>query len=375
MLIVHILAEPAVVTVASNAMAGQPDWVIGTRTHNIREALSISLKAEDVLIVDDHLMRETPSLIPPLANLSCRKMVIGSLADSEIARRALLLDAVSVIDPARIAEELSLALTGLDVAVEKLDSWVVAVYSAKGGVGKSTAALNLAWGLALESEFDVALVDCDPLGDIGAMIQDKPGANLMDLVRGINSGMAEEKVLQTLYHVNPLGLTIVPAAPNPHDTEGLNPHDLERMVGLIKEDHAYVVLDLATGFTDINLAALDAASQIVVVAAPERVTLTTVRRSLDVLRRFYPDKLALLLNRADSDTGLSAEEVAEMLGQPIRYTLPSGGSGPVRASNRGRPLVLAEPKNPLARAFMDMAQEVVGPREGARRRPRRWFVR
>lgn len=375
MLTVHILAQPGIMGAASSVLAGLPELGLGLRTNNIREALGYGYASTDLLVIDDGLLSESPGLVATLSETLCRKILVGSMADAAAGRRALVLGVVTMIDWERLSDELPEAVSSLVPALARQEPWVAAVYSAKGGVGKSTAALNLAWALALQSERDVALVDCDPLGDIGAMIQDKPGATLADLVRGLHGRMGEDKLLQSLYHVKALGLTVVPAGANPQDVGSMSPEDFEKVISILKEHHSYVVLDLPTGLTDTNLVALDVANQIVVMSAPERVTLTAVSRALDILRRLYPQKLALLLNRADSDTGLSQAEVETVLGQPLHYILPSGGSGPVRAANKGRPLMLAEPKNPLARAIAGMAREIVGGREGARRRPRRWFAR
>jgi pilus assembly protein CpaE len=331
--------------------------------------------SDDLLVVDDIILKESPSLVPAVAELACRKLIIGRLSDADSARRAILLQSAAVVDREQVTGELVSAVRALFDPPPRRDPQVMAIYSAKGGVGKSTLALNLAWGLAIHSEFDVALIDCDPLGDIGAMIQDRPGATLSDLVRGLEEGMDDEVALQSVYRVKTLGLTIIPGDPNPGGAVQLQSGDLERVLRLVRSTHAYVVLDLPTGLTDINLTALDNATDIFVIAAPERVTLGTVRRSLDVLRRFYADKLVVLLNRADSDTGLGDLQIQEALGQPVQYLLPSGGSVPVRASNQGRPLVLFDPKNPLAKAIIAMTQEIVGEREGIRRRPRRWFIR
>ncbi len=374
MLVVHVLADPAVMGTVSSIMSSKVDVTLGLRTNNIREAITSPYGPDDLLVVDDQLLLASAGLLASLAEIACRKVMVGSVGDQAVARRALALESLDLIDPSRLAEELPMIVDRLMPASEVLEPWVTAVYSAKGGVGKSTVALNLAFALALQSEHPVALVDCDPLGDIGAMLWEKPGATLVDVVRGLRAGMTREKALQSLHQIKALNLTIIPAGVVPQEAADVNPGDLEEVLTMLTESHAYLVMDLATGLTDMNLAALDVASRIFVLAAPERVTLTNVQRSLNALRNLYPEKLAVLLNRADSDTGLTEEAVSSLLGLKPRYTLPSGGAAPIRAANRGRPLVLAEPKNSLARSLLAIAGEVVGAREGIRRR-RRWYAR
>ena len=372
---VNVLAQPGIIGGLSSVLGENPRAGFGVRTHNPREVLGISYQADDLLIIDDDTLGDVPGLVAAIGELPCRKVLVGAVADAAAARRALLLKALYMVDRQRALEELGELLKGLIPIPTPMKSWLGAIYSAKGGVGKSTIALNLAWALALRSERNVALVDVDPLGDIGAMIQEKPGATLVDLVEGLRSGLAEDKALLSLYRVKALGLTVVPASLEARPDTGIAPEDLERVLTILKENYDYIILDLATGLTDLNLAALDAVEKILVVAAPERVALLAVRRSLDIFRRLYPAKLELVLNRADSDTGLGDEEVEDALSSPIRYRFPSGGSSPARAANRGRPLILADARNPLSRAFVEMAQDITGEREGVHRRLRHWFGR
>ncbi|PSR23938.1 MAG: hypothetical protein C7B45_01240 [Sulfobacillus acidophilus] len=376
MLTVHILAKPGIMSLVSTALVGDSEISLELRTNNLREILGFQYRdVRDLLIVDDAILSEAPGLVQSVADLPCRKLLIGSLSDMEAARRALTLQSTAIVEADRVNDDLVAVVKALLDPPVTREPWVAAIYSAKGGVGKSTLALNLAWALAMYSEFNVALIDCDPLGDIGAMIQERPGATLSDLVRGLGAGMDDDRALQSLYRVQALGLTIIPAEPNAQRALELRSADLERVLALVRQTHGYVVLDLPIGLTDLNLTALDHATDIIVMAAPERVTLGTVRRSLDILHRFYSGKIAVLLNRADSDTGLTDGDIEQALAHPVQYVLPSGGSSPVRASNTGRPLVLFDPKNPLAKSIIAMAQEIAGQREGVRRRPRRWLIR
>ncbi len=377
MLTIHVLARPHLMAQVSSLVSSNPDWEmeIGRRTNNLRELLSWSGNSRDVLVLDDGILASTPGLLDEVSRIPGFKITIGRLSESGSARRALALGALSVVEEASLEQELPRILVGLQEPEKSpFEPYVIAVYSAKGGVGKSTIALNLAWALALHSEFPVALVDGDPLGDIGAMIQDKPGASLADVVRGLKSGLSEAKALQSLHTIKGLSLTVVPAASDPRQADQVRAEDLGQFLGAITKTHAYVVLDLATGLSDWNLTAMDRSDQILVLAAPERVTLGSVKRALDILIHLYREKLAVILNRADSDTGMDLPEVEEVLGYSVHHVLPSGGSAPARAANRGRPLVLMDPKNLLARALLSLAQEMVAAREGSRRRPRRWIL-
>ena len=207
----------------------------------------------------------------------------------------------------------------------------------------------------------------DMFGDIGSMLLERPPISIVDVIQELENGMSADKALQSLFTSMELGLTIVPSSTNPQRAEIIRTEHITQVINLVKTTHAYVILDLPTGLTENNLAALDAANRIVVVALPEQVTLKTVARSMDILEKIYADRLTIALNRTDSGTGLNSDDVSRILGRPVSFSLASGGTGPVKFSNQGVPLVQADRSNALSADILRMANHFVTESEGLHR--------
>ncbi|MCY0899847.1 MAG: P-loop NTPase [Firmicutes bacterium] len=336
---------------------------------DVREALARPYRSGDLLVVDDGLLADNGALVEQLARLACQKVLMGSVDDLAVARRALQLKSVEIVAPRDLAEmvpQLAAQFLAPDDAAP-LPRRLWAMFSSKGGIGKTTLALNFAWAMAMQSAHRVALADFDGLGDVGAMLPRVPSTSLVDVVESLEAGLSTDAVMNSLYQVPEMGLTIVPADASPERSQRITAAQVSAVLDLLQAHHAYVVADMATGLSDVNLAILDRADEIWVITAPEKVTLLPLMRSLPILRTLYPEKLVIVVNRSDSETGLGTADIADMLGQPVSYALPSGGVGPVVAANQGRPLVMTEPSNALARAISNMAREQVTRFEGPRR--------
>ncbi len=374
---IYVLADGPLASLVGESILGS-SWQIVSVTENLRSALLQDYGAPEtsILVAEDRILQTNMGLMEHVARLSCRKILVGALTERGVARRALLLGVIDVVEPATIVRALPEVLKRLDLPElgRKTVARIIGIYSAKGGVGKSTVALNLAVAVARLSRYPVALIDVDFLGDLASMLRTPPGVSLADLVDALEGGMAPEAIMQSLTVLKDLRLTIISAPVHPQQSERIRPEHLNQIFDLLRHDHSYIFVDFGTSLHDVTLAALDRCDDIVVLAAPEQVALSAVAKSLQVLRRLYASKLQVVLNRGDTLTGLVPEKVEELLGQNVVRILPSGGTAPVKAANQGRPLVLSDPQNGFAQAIVAWANALVTNEEGAQRRRKHWLT-
>jgi pilus assembly protein CpaE len=121
-----------------------------------------------------------------------------------------------------------------------------------------------------------------------------------------------------------------------------------------------VVIDTALTYDDRMLAVLDLADLYVVTVTPHLGTLRSARHFLHVARTLgYPDdRMCFVLNRASNMLGLSFDDVANVLDSRAIVQVPTGGPEVAQAVNEGRPVVLHQPKTPVARALHALAEQV-----------------
>jgi pilus assembly protein CpaE len=325
-----------------------------------------------VVVADDGLARPV-STIQTLARGN-PEWTIVALADHfepEVVRQAMLAGARDVLVRTSHPDELRQALwtaRKADVTRRAADEHalghgagtVVTLCGVKGGIGKTTIAVNLALSLASETGRSVALVDLDlPYGDIAMLLSLRPTSSVVSAVSDPTI-LADPELLQAQLCNGPAGIQVLTAPLNGSGdvVEGSQVAPLlTRLAGL----YDFVVVDTAPGFVELTAAALDVASHTVLVATPEPPTL---RRTELALRQFnewkYPaTRLKLLINRASLAIGVKPAEIESILSEPVAWWLPDEPKA-LHAAARGEPTALSQPKSELARALRGIARELAG---------------
>ena len=246
---------------------------------------------------------------------------------------------------------------GDDVA----DHQVVAVFSPKGGAGRTTIATNLALALHRETGQRVALVDANlQFGDVGVLLNLNPkNRSVIDAVEG---GEPDPDIIESVMIDHSTGIRVLLAPPAPETADLVTPAYLRKIVDHLRMTHDWVIVDLPSGLNDHSLTVLDAADQILVIAALEITTIKNVRLFLEVADQLDYDrsKLRLVINRSDTSQGIRIGDVEASIRRPIDGTIISDGRLAVLAVNRGVPFVVSHPESPLSRDVSALARTLVG---------------
>jgi pilus assembly protein CpaE len=238
---------------------------------------------------------------------------------------------------------------------------LVTVFSPKGGVGKTTLAVNLGLALASHGQRRVCVVDLDlAFGDVAITLQLFPARTLADTV-SIENGL-DFSVLETLLTPHRDGLAALVAPVQPDARDSIPASLVGRVLNLLKENFDYVVVDTAPTFDEHVLQAFDETDELLLVTTLDVPTLKNVKiavETLDLLN-FPKEKRHLILNRADDKVGLSAEKVESTLGIKIHRSIPSSPQV-ANATNAGEPIFAASPKHVVSMAIAALANDLNAP--------------
>jgi pilus assembly protein CpaE len=247
------------------------------------------------------------------------------------------------------------------------DHQVIAVFSPKGGSGRTTIATNLALALHNETGSRVCLVDANlQFGDVGVLLNLNPkNRSVMD---AMESGDPDGDLIDSVVINHSTGIRVLLAPPSPEGADLITPAYLRKIVDHLRTTHDYVVVDLPSGLTDHSLTVMDAADTILVIAALEITTIKNVRLFLEVADQLEYDrsKVRLVINRSDSAQGIRIGDVEASIRRPIDGTIVSDGRLAVLAVNRGVPFVVSHPEASLSRDIVKLARTVAGEPSHAR---------
>lgn len=325
---------------------------------------------EYVVVLGPHLeLPEALALCEELriARPTVTVVLVRDGLDADVLRAAMKAGARDVVeadDPEALtaavarAHQLFVALRGPAGAMRR--GSVVTVFSPKGGVGKTTVAVNLALALNQGGARRVCLVDLDlAFGDVAITMQLFPSHSIEHAIGA--EGSLDLEQLDGLLTRQADSLMVLAAPSHPDVRERVSPTLVGAVLRTLREGFDHIVVDTAPAFDEQVLAALDETDECVIVATLDVPTLKNVKVALETLDLLgiAPDHRHLLLNRADDAVGLSAEKVESILGMRIAARFATALE--IAAStNAGTPIVLERPEHQASQAIRHLAADIIG---------------
>jgi pilus assembly protein CpaE len=233
---------------------------------------------------------------------------------------------------------------------------VISVFCSKGGTGKSVVAINVAVALAKRTIQPVVLVDADlQFGDVALMLQLAPVHTIAEAAQAgdrLDGTMLENLLLRH----EPSGLLVLAAPTEPSSADRIGRADLARIINVLKERCAYIVVDTSANFAEITLAALEAADDILVLAGLDVMSLKSARVGLQTMRALdIPfSSVKFVLNRANTRVGLSEADAERAVQLKVDAALPSDILV-AESVNRGVPVVISSPRSKFAKSIDELA--------------------
>jgi pilus assembly protein CpaE len=238
---------------------------------------------------------------------------------------------------------------------------IVAVFSPKGGVGRTTIAVNLAVAAATLGR-RVALVDASfQFGDVGVLLNLNPKSkSIGDLAQELDQGELES--LDTFMISHSSGVRVLLAPPKPEQAELIGPSAVRKVMERLRQDYDLVIVDCPATFNEPTIAVLDQADTILTLLTLEITSVKNMRLFIEVAEQlgYGKDKLRLVLNRADSTLGIRVADVEHSIGRKVDHTVVSDGRSVVYALNRGVPFFLSNREAQVSQDILRLAQAVAG---------------
>ncbi|MDP8905277.1 MAG: response regulator [Chloroflexota bacterium] len=232
------------------------------------------------------------------------------------------------------------------------------VYGAKGGVGTSTIAYNLAVAMARPRVHRVALLDGSlQFGDLRALLQAPPETrSILDLP---TDRIAQAELSEVVWR-DPSGVDVLFGPPRMEMAEMITVRDVEKVLSLLRRLYNVVIVDTPTTVNDHTLAFFDAADQIIQVLTWEAATLHQTAVMIGTFQQigYPPEKVRYLLNRADVTGGLDERAVHDRIGRAPDFHVVGDDRLVLESNNRGHSFVAQSPAADISRDIMRVAREL-----------------
>lgn len=238
-----------------------------------------------------------------------------------------------------------------------MQSRIITVFGAKGGIGKTSISVNLAVSLAKMGK-KVAVIDADlQFGDVNVYFDIDPKDTISELSQGNDAGDIDAIKRMMALHFS--GVSIVCAPKSPEYAEYVTPKNIETMINTMRPFYDYIIIDTAPVFSDITMAAIENSNLVLLIAVQDISTLRNTKITLNILESLQQkEKTELVVNRLTKGL-ISLKDMQRVLNEPLKNTIAFDFKTATTAHNKGIPIVLDSPKSEIGKDLKKLANYIV----------------
>jgi len=233
---------------------------------------------------------------------------------------------------------------------------ILTVFSAKGGIGATSTASNLAVALT-NTGANTVLVDMSfHLGDLGLMFNQPPRYSLTD---AMDNGSLDETKLRSVISEHDSGVNLLTVAASPEIAEEINRQHIVELFGSLNTMYDFVVVDVGRQLDDRTIELLELSDAIMMMSTLDVPTIRNVSKYLNIFERLELnlDKVHLVVNRYTKKTRLTLKDMERALGTDVFWTIPNDFEPMSLGIDQGTPAIIESSRSKLAISFKQLANE------------------
>jgi pilus assembly protein CpaE len=240
--------------------------------------------------------------------------------------------------------------------IASYDSKIIACYAPKGGVGKTTLAVNLAYALATLNK-KIALIDLSlQFGEVGVFLDIPKGDTIADMVE---EHSYELSTIKSYLIRHQSGIQVMLSSSSPEYAELIQPVHINAILSTLRTEFDYVIVDMGVNFGDCAIAAMETADTILLVVNEDIASLHDAKRSIKVLEALnQQDKLQIVVNKEGIST-ITVKNVANLLEATPVLVIPFDLKSAMLAVNRGIPMLSCAPNSKASKEIREYARRLI----------------
>lgn len=341
--------------------------------------INIMQQFNDILSAQDYIIENRPPLvivditkktnisldiIAKLTNIvkNIKIIVLSYDMESNIVIRALRAGAREFLIKPLIEKDFILAVEKMrDLVLGNINDTtrckVITTFSNKGGIGKTSLAVNLAMEIANMTKEKVALVDLNmQMGDITTFLNLDPSFDTSYVINNLDR-IDETFLLTTLEQYNKTSLYVLADPPDIEQAEIITSEDITTLINVLRNVFSYIVIDTTSSFDSKTITALDNSDLILLVSIINLPSIRNCQRCFDLFKKlgYSKDKIKLVINRYMEADDIKIEDVEEVLDHKVFFKIPNNYYTIINSVNKGVPVSDAAPNSNICKSFRQLA--------------------
>ncbi len=234
---------------------------------------------------------------------------------------------------------------------------VIATFSNKGGIGKTSIATNLAVEIANMTKERVALIDLNmQMGDVTTFLDLNPAFDTSYVINNLDR-IDEAFLLSSLEKYKNTSLYVLADPPDLEQAEVITAENITTLINILRNVFSYVIIDTTSSFDGKTIAALDNSDLILLVSIVNLPSVRNCQRCFDLFKRLdYPkDKIKIIINRHMENDEISISDIEDVLDHPVYFKIPNNYFTIITAINKGLPVGEVNPSSNVAKSFRELA--------------------